>query len=57
MKHHDPLAEYDLMKFVAWILETFPPDEPMLPFSDEHQKAEAADREHDARREATLAGD
>ena len=32
MKHHDPLAEYDLTKFVAWILKTFPPEDPTLPF-------------------------
>ena len=57
MSYKDPLSEYDLEKFVAWILKTFPPDEPKLPFSDEHEKARLADQKRDADRESTIIGE
>jgi hypothetical protein len=55
MKHHDPLGEYDLTRFVATILKRYPPAEPKLPFDEaEWKRAEAGDRLYDARREAAF---
>ena len=55
MSYKDPLVEYDLKKFVAWILKNYPPEGPKLPLDEaEWKRAEIGDKLHDAMREATF---
>ena len=44
---------YDMTRFVAALLAADPQD-PKLPFDDEHERARVADQRRDADREATL---
>ena len=59
MSYKDPLEEFDLKKFVAWILSRNPTEDPKLPLDDpfdeaEWKRAEMGDKLHDAMREATF---